>query len=111
MTNGENYKTAKERRKAYMEYIAKEDSPSVICEFAWLELEAEEEKPMPCPYCGSECKGIDGKKFKPDRNGVRPYTLVRCSQCTYESKCENSIAEAIAAHNRVCKAVAAFKEN
>ena len=46
------------------------------CEFAWLALEAEEEKLLPCPFCGGEAEAVSamyGHKLE----GAR----VRCTGC------------------------------
>lgn len=54
-TNGEKYKTAKERRDAYEKYFIKcrKDNEAVLGEFYWLEEEYKEEvKLNPCPFCG-----------------------------------------------------------
>lgn len=68
------------------------------CAYAWLDLEANED-PMPCPFCGSECF------LKMYSEGYEVY----CSeQGCYIGKNFETGDEAIAAHNRVCKAVAAM---
>lgn len=57
MTNAEKFMTATERAKAYREYCEKVNNPvCVLLPFHWLEQEAEEEKPLPCPFCGGESK-------------------------------------------------------
>lgn len=114
MINGEKYKTAKERDVAWLDYCAKfevcegcplldrQDNGDGKCQFLWLELDAEEEKPMPCPFC--EMNTVEFVHSKTGR-------VLSCSFCGYSTgdSC-NTDAEAIAAHNRVCKAVAAYKE-
>lgn len=63
MTNEQKYKTPEERTKALNEFClgytdCKRDgrdcpclSLSGNCAYNWLTLEAEEEKPLPCPFC------------------------------------------------------------
>lgn len=116
MKNFEKYKTAEEREHAYAKFCRKytelgfckscplksADNKSRFCRFHWLDLEAEEEKPMPCPCCNNEYVEI-GK-------GIMGTRKVGCV-CGYSSQAKESETEAIAAHNRVCKAVAAYNEN
>lgn len=101
MTNGEKYKTAKEREDAYTEFRNK--TRSEIGRFAWLDLEAEEEKPMPCPFCASDCSVID--------NGGDLFVQCSNDDCQYSGKLTTTKDAAIAAHNRVCKAVDAYNES
>lgn len=69
MTNEQKYKTAEERVRAFYEWCRKRDCEScelksfrksvgdfLICPMHWLTLEAEEEKPEPCPFCGDAGK-------------------------------------------------------
>ena len=62
MLNQDKYKTAKERVKAFNEWCfnmeckkcklkANNFDEGDGCRFYWLDLEAEEEKPEPCPFC------------------------------------------------------------
>ena len=113
----EKYKTVDERAKALRVfcnsnktckrctlYDAIDDVRN--CAFHWLELEAkEEEKPLPCPFCGD--KGmVDLVKLNNPRE-----SFVRCARCFYSSpRCDRS-DEAVAAHNRLCRAVMAAKES
>ena len=106
--NEQKYKTAKERVKAFIAYCKNKkecdhDSyrrkcPKLKCMMEWLALEAEAAKPEPCPFCGSVCRA--------------EFDYVRCSniRCRYVSADKKNIDEAIAAHNRVCRAVAAYNE-
>lgn len=100
MTNGEKYKTAEERAEAYsktQDVQRGRGFVSPILAFAWLELEAAEEKPLPCPFCGGECEVGLGRVF--------------CkTQSCYCSKSFDMNEKAIAAHNRVARAVMAAKE-
>lgn len=113
MTNGEKFKTAKERALAFDKFCrgqcakcpisSRKDCNDDKCEFIWLDLEVEEEKPMNCPFCGGEC----------DCNCHAHLFWIACNKCDclYESAYRDSEAEAIAAHNRVCKAIAAQNES
>lgn len=100
MKNSEKYKTAEARGKAFRRSCAVtkltkqcEDALSCTeCQFAWLDLEAEEENPLPCPYCGEECKVHSGTLGE----------WVSCS-CGYSSKMIHG--GAVAAHNLVARAV------
>lgn len=113
MKNFEKYKTTKEREHAYVEYCRKhsncgscalcplndKNEKAYVCSFFWLDLEAEEEKPMNCPFCGCRC----------ERFGVRDSIQIVCDDpCGYRTKYYDSYEEAVAAHNRVCKAVSAY---
>lgn len=102
MKNFEKYKTTRERMIAFDEFrkTHKEWFNAPSCAFKWLDLEAEE-KPMPCPFCNNEYVEV-GKAV----NGMRD---VKCI-CGYRSQAKDSESEVIAAHNRVCKAVAAYKK-
>ena len=53
MLNQDKYKTAEERVRAFLTQREVSSIATVIAnEFAhWLALEAEEEKPEPCPFC------------------------------------------------------------
>ena len=103
MNNEQKYKTAEERVRAFLTQREVSSIATVIAnEFAhWLALEAEEEKPEPCPFCGGECRTV-----------VNQYEdhVVGCDNCCYCSREFNSDSEAIAAHNRVARAVMATKE-
>ena len=100
MTNEQKFTNAEERNAAYRAYITDFTKP-IIGQFEWLALEAEEEKPEPCFFCGGECRTV-----------VNQYEdhVVRCDNCCYCSREFNSDSEAIAAHNRVCRAVEAVKK-
>ena len=71
------------------------------CGFKWLTLEAEEEKPNPCPFCGGMTELIT------DEQG---YYGVSCIHCDYTSERYRQSIYAIAAHNRVARAVEAVKK-
>ena len=57
--------------------------------------------PMPCPFCGDECHV----------ESMTNHANVSCDDddCGYKSCSKSSRAEAIAVHNRVCRAVKAAK--
>lgn len=80
------------------------------CAYRWLDMVAEHEEPLPCPFCGSECRAVDGSKIAPDKHGVRPYSYVKCESCGYMSIVtddydKSGIVDIIAKHNRVARAV------
>ena len=102
MTNEQKYKTPEERVKAF---LSQREVPSIATvvanEFAhWLALEAEE-KPKPCPFCGGMTEVIT------DEQG---YYGVSCIHCGYTSERYEQSIYAIAAHNRVARAVEAVKK-
>lgn len=114
MTNAEKYKTTEERFKALNKWCdsgVKQGSSKCLsngcikCTLKWLELEAEEEEPLPCPFCGFRCfaaKSICGKTWR-----------VFCEQnisCAYSSGAYATKDDAIAAHNRVARAVVAAEK-
>ena len=111
MKNFEKYKTALERSEALRAFCCKNTcdkcslgnlSRNVIdCQFAWLDLEAEKDEPMDCPYCGGHILGTSGT--------ARSVGLL-CS-CGYASCKYDTLQEAVVAHNRICRAVAAYKES
>ena len=110
MLNQDKYKTAKERVKAFLTQREVSSIATVIAnEFAhWLALEAEEEKPEPCPFCGGETHINLGHL----RAGVLHYWVDCISpECMYRSAHYTDKDAAIAAHNRVARAVMAAKEN
>jgi len=105
MTNGEKYKTVQERAIAFNRFCAfdnngmcekdcvldKENFTCGGCAFHWLELEAKEEKPLPCPFCGNEM------------DISASYCAIVCPQCGYRSPINSDVKTAIAAHNKVAK--------
>lgn len=107
MKNKEKYQSAAERISAHEEFCEKHicsDCPcndTNDCVFKWLELEVEEEriegekieeeKPLPCPFCGGETIVVGTQVF-----------YVLCNDCCgYVSQNESTKSSAIAAHNRV----------
>lgn len=114
MTNGEKFKTAEERNEAFRSFctlskracnaclLSEHSSNRIECAYTWLDLEAKEEKPMPCPFCGGECVNDDTGGY---------VSRLICKECGYRTSTYKTDKYAIAAHNRVCKAVAAYKKS
>lgn len=122
MKNFEKYKTADGRAYAFMNFC-NANSPCGKCQlnnvaatrpgcaFAWLDLEVEEEKPEPCYGCGRELTERD-IAHKSEQVGEYSGWSIHCAQCGYRSPYAARKYEAIAAHNRTCRAVkAANKES
>lgn len=102
MTNEQKYKTPEERVKEFLSQREVSSIATVVAnEFAhWLALEAEEE-PGPCPFCGGMTEVIT------DEQG---YYGVSCIHCGYTSERYEQSIYAIAAHNRVARAVETVKK-
>ena len=113
MLNQDKFKTAEERVRAFGEFcknefcnqcnhldckLHKQGSAILRCYDGWLALEAEYEKPEPCFYCSN--------KTHIDHSNHDDYSAL-CYNCGYRSKVFNTREEAIAAHNRVARAVRA----
>lgn len=111
MKNFEKYKTAEERVKEFDRFCNQHNGCSACpvgadwcsrceCAMVWLDREAnEEEKLLPCPFCGDECACGDG------------YVECLNDNCCYSSgNRKRSDAVAIAAHNRVARAAMKEKE-
>lgn len=106
-TNAERFKTVEERTLEFNRvckcdcenckiFEMKNYQHNISCPFVWLEMEAEEEKPLPCPFCGSEVE-----------IGHPPISSKYYIQCTKSgcvvkpiTKSYNSKEEAIAAWNK-----------
>lgn len=73
-----------------------------LCYQSWLDLDVEEEKPMNCPFCDSKCVCVinENKRF-----------VVRCTNCDYTYGNAMEEEETVKIHNRVRKAVSAYKGN
>lgn len=108
MKNSEKYRTADERALAFDNFCNGRTpcdkcklnnsvaAKRLGCAYAWLDLEAEAEMPMDCPFCGETCF------INTHSEGHE----VRCSnRHCYVGKTFESKKEAIAAHNRICRAV------
>ena len=114
MKNEQKYKTPEERVEAFDSWrkTIKCEGCSQMCDtceagpladecgFKWLALEAVE-KPKPCPFCGGMTEIIT------DEQG---YYGVSCIHCDYTSERYRQSIYAIAAHNRVARAVEAMKK-
>lgn len=125
MTNESKFKTPEERAIAFYEHCKKcpdygecvalnydlnntaHHKRTIVCATKWLALEAvdvDEVDPMPCPFCG-------GKMDEGQSNDLRRVLICGNEMCGYITPKMNTTADAIAAHNRVCKAVKAAKES
>lgn len=116
MLNSEKFKTAEERAEVFEKFCHGKNCDDCIlrlshCKYSvdaclafWLDLEAEDEKPLPCPFCGSECE-LHEIWDKEECKSVG-YN-VRCTMCEYKSPwaCKYDGSDAISAHNRVARAV------
>lgn len=104
MTNEQKYKTPEERAEAFSKFCisrkcddcacAKQGKKGIsLCEFRWLTLEAEMERPLNCPFCGgyAVCDHIPG---------ISPN--VKCTGCG-ASIYMDTLVDAIAAWNRRAK--------
>ena len=110
--NFEKYKTAAERTRAHIAFCRKNNcsecparADNADCRFAWLDLEAEPkaEKPLSCPFCGSDV--FVGPTA--DTNGNRSLQM-KCKDdcnCGYCGPMRLTKYEAVDAHNRVARAV------
>ena len=104
MTNEEKHKTPEERNEAFSRFCRGANGCSTCplgstlptrCHFSWLALEAEEKKPLPCPFCGGEAEVVTPS--------ISQVAYVRCKECRVLSMLCNTKAEAIAAWNRRTK--------
>ena len=119
MTNEQKYKTPDERVKAFMDFygeqkdgicklcmfqkngcIGSKVSRGFLCYQNWLALPCEEEKLEPCFYC-------EGKLHLDDNGPMLFY--IQCN-CGYRSRDFTRRDIAIAAHNRVARAVRAAEK-
>lgn len=115
MTNEEKYKTPEDRLAAFREYCDRHrekfngctigncplrTTSTRACQFFWLALEAEEEKPIPCPFCGESNIDIFETDFG---RSEEPYQFaVKCKSCGALVSAEDKNA-AIATWNRRAK--------
>ena len=112
MTNAERFKTAEERAKAFNKFcIGKkccscELSTNVHvtisdCAFRWLDLDAEDEKPLPCPFCG----GTD--IVMQDVGGFE----LACQGCGFHTPAYMEKEKLISEYQRVARAVIVANES
>lgn len=108
MKNSEKFKSIQERSDAFRGFCRSRHcqdceldptQDNIECAYAWLNLEAEEEKPMPCPFCGGTQLE---EPYALDRGHKEDYT-VWCPQCGYRSCFCNTKEGAIARHNALCR--------
>lgn len=116
MTNAEKYKTVNERVVAFWNNCKTKCSRDEICErenifacaFRWLDLPVEEdfaadeeEKPMPCPFCGSDMD-------------IPCDDILCCNGCGYLAPNHaglDSIETQIAYHNSICRQLAVARKS
>lgn len=107
MTNEQRYKTVEERSEAFQCYCRNagccascaisNSMPSFRCLFEWLALEAEEEKPLPCPCCGGEAQVLSGG------SDHQYWEYVQCDSCKLRTAEESTRGAAVAKWNRWTK--------
>ena len=112
MTNEERYKTTDDRVYAFRKYCRDKGtchdcalnetgvSRTICvdrCILNWLALEAEEEKPLNCPFCGGEA---ESKFTRPLIDG---YYYVHCKNCHSSTRGYRTKDDAIDAWNRRVK--------
>lgn len=111
MKNEQKYKTPEERVEAFCKWCFNRTCESCKlkshnfdggdgCKFYWLALEAEEDKPGPCPFCGSETEIVSSNNTY----------QVSCVHCLYLSEGCTNEKSAIASHNRVSRAVRQWRK-
>lgn len=74
----------------------------------WLDLKAEEDEPLPCPFCGGEV--VIGETSYKGQKRLHQAWCKNFKQCDYNGAKKSTALEAIAAHNRVAKAVMESKK-
>ena len=117
MKNFEKCKTVEECCKAHRDWCYAHTGPNGVCNnphedvrgncikcaMKWMLLDEDEaDKPMRCPFCGSSTEVVI------DECGCY---AISCIHCEYGSPAYNEDKYAIEAHNRICRAVAAYKES
>lgn len=112
MKNSQKFTTPEERAEAFekfcLEHICNKCQLEVACshargQFTWLDLEAEEEKLLPCPFCGNQCTcNVDD---------VEEWRVYCKTPGCYRSSVFDSKDRAIAAHNRVAHSVIEKENN
>ena len=115
MLNQDKYKTPDERNYAFNEWCFNRDCEScglkshhfdcgAGCQFYWLAIEAEDEKPEPCYECGGK---MVGEKGMWEGHYV---CYLRCANCGHSTGSHKDFQSATIMHNRVCRAVEAVKK-
>lgn len=107
MKNFEKFKTADERAEMFGRWCSRHVCCSKcelnnkhsfnICAIHWLDLEAEEEKPLPCPGCGNTDMHVHDEIQDPN-------IYIVCPNCGYRSPGEMNLNDAVSRHNRVARA-------
>lgn len=113
MKNGEKYAEVKERVARFGRFcdandcetcrLGGDDCGLQACGIRWLDLEAEVEKPLPCPFCGGEVFVGSAATYTDGDRRVQ----MKCrddDNCGYCGPMRLSEEDAVAAHNRVAKA-------
>lgn len=104
MKNSEKFKTADERESAFTAYCqelrcGQPDHTCTIptwrCALRWLDLEAEAEKPLPCPFCGGTDVVIQ------DVGGFE----LACQMCGFHTPSYMDAKKLISEYQRVARAV------
>ena len=103
MTNAEKFTTAEEREIAFNKWCKTQQhdcprgSKCLRCMFHWLDLEAEDEKQLPCPFCG----GTD--LVMQDVGGFE----IACQGCGFHTPSYMVLEKLISEYQRVARAVMA----
>ena len=111
ITNAEKFKTAEERTLEFNKackgkcstckiFEAKKHRHETNCPFVWLEMKADVEMPLPCPFCGSRAHERchirdDGRPHKYSIECGNPNCRISPDTYYYETR-----DEAIAAWNK-----------
>lgn len=105
MKNFEKFKTAEERVEAYVSStILQSGSRNLLTDFAnWLDSEAYEEKPLPCPGCGNTDMHVHDEIQDPK-------VYIVCPNCGYSSPGEMKLESSVRRHNEIARAVMAAKK-
>lgn len=112
MKNGDRYKTPDERTKAFNKWcdngVGKGAFKKCLanrcidCFIRWLDLEAEDEELLKCPYCGGKTVMNLGHLFQ---NKLHHWVECTNFDCMYRSGHFLYRSDAIQKHNRVARAV------
>lgn len=111
MTNGEKYVTAEERAKAHKAWCGHNakgfrcaEVGCVGCALRWLDLEAEKDRILPCPFCGGVTHVYDFRK-------VGHTVKFICDKCYMELALGFDMCDSVERYNRVARAVMDAKES